>query len=87
MWVRLSILNLTVIFKIFGKTTATVMWEKQPFRVTHSAVHLRHFCGCDAAFVGFEVQILVLLLLRVSPQYFLEVFCEQFPHSVEEASF
>jgi hypothetical protein len=41
--------------KIFEKTTATVMWEKQAFRVTHIAVQLRHLFGCDAAFVGFEV--------------------------------
>jgi len=55
MWVRLSILNHTVMLKIFGKTSATVMWEKEAFSVTQSAGQLRHLCGCDAAFVGFEV--------------------------------
>jgi hypothetical protein len=55
MWVHLSILNHTVILKIFRKTTTTVMWEKQAFRVTQNAVQLRRLCGCDAAFVGFVV--------------------------------
>jgi len=55
MWVRSSILNHTVILKIFGKTTATVKWEKQALHVTQSAVQLRRLCGRDSAFVGFEV--------------------------------
>jgi hypothetical protein len=37
--------------------------------------------------VYFEVVILILLLPRVIPQYFLEVFCEYFPYTVEEVSF
>ena len=61
--------------------------ESYAFRVTQSAVQVRHLSGCDAAVVYFEVYILILLLSRVSSQNFLEVFCQNFPYSVEEASF
>ena len=37
----------------------------------------------DAVVVYFEVLILILLLSRVSPQYCLEGFCEQFPLTAE----
>jgi hypothetical protein len=59
----------------FRKTTATAMWENHSPFVSHCAVQLRHLSGCDAAVVYFEVLISILLLSRVSPQYFLEVFC------------
>jgi hypothetical protein len=59
--------------------------KSHEFPVTQFSCAL--FCGCDVDVGYFEVSILILVLLHVSPQYILEVLCENFPYSVEEVTF
>jgi len=49
------------------------MGESYAFRVTQSAVQLRHFSGCGAVVVCFVVLILIVLLSRADQRRFVEM--------------
>jgi hypothetical protein len=75
-------------FEKFRKTATTAMWQHHKPVLSH-----RQQFGCAICLAVMQLlfiwrfkYILILLLSRVSLQYFVEVFCKHFPYTVEEVS-
>jgi len=71
--VSLNIFRHKLIYKFSENHRCCDMGESYAFRVTQSAVQLRHFSGCGAVVVCFVVLILIVLLSRADQRRFVEM--------------